>query len=275
MFGSILLPVDGSTYSDWARKVAGQLLRQGGSVQLLYVMDIVALEGTFLQDIAGAIGAEPFMNLSPKLERLMRGRGEAILELQAKACAQEGVQATTTMATGIVTNVIAEKAAGAELIVIGRHGHHAKFRAGLAGSVAEALLRKSPRPVLVVPVEPWPIKRVMLAFDGSAPALHALDAAARFCAARGLPLAVHTVADDDQVAQGVFDQARRFLGAPAYPVEYIRTAGHANEQLVAAAKHYDLLVMGAHGHSRVVELVIGSTTEYLLRNSPVPTLFVR
>lgn len=275
MFASILLPVDGSTYSDWARKVAGQLLDQGGGIQLLFVMDIVALEGTFLQDIAGAVGAEPFMNLSPKLERLMRQRGEAVLELQAKACAEEGMKATTTIETGIIANVIAQKAAGAELVVIGRHGHHEKFRAGLAGSVAEALLRKSPRPVLVVPVEPWPIKRVMLAFDGSGPALHALDIAARFCAARALPLAVHTVGDDEKSVAPVLDEAKRFLATPAYPVTYHHAAGHANEEILKAAKHYDLLVMGAHGHSRVVELVIGSTTEYLLRNSPVPTLFVR
>lgn len=275
MFGSILLPVDGSAYSDWARKVAAQVLAAGGTLQLLHVMDIVALEGTFLRDIAGAVGAEPFMNLSPKLERIMRQRGEAVLELQAKACAQEGITATTALETGIITNVIAQRAAGAELVVMGRHGFHEKYRAGLAGSVTEALLRKSPRPVLVVPAEPWPIKRIMLAFDGSGPSLNALDVAARFCAARSLPLAVHTVAPDEKAAQAVFDEARRFLGSAAFPVEYHRTAGHANEELLAAAKHYDLLIMGAHGHSRVVELVIGSTTEYLLRNSPVPTLFVR
>lgn len=275
MFGSILLPVDGSAYSDWARKVAAQVLAQGGTIQLLHVMDIVALEGTFLQDIAGAVGAEPFMNLSPKLERIMRERGEAVLELQAKACAKDGIKATTTLETGIITNVIAQRAAGAELVVVGRYGYHEKYRAGLAGSVAEALLRKSPRPVLVVPAEPWPVKHVMLAFDGSAPALRALDIAARFCASQSLPLAIHTVATDEKAAQPIFDEARRFLNTPAFPVEYHRTAGHANEELLKAAKNYDLLVMGAHGHSRVVELVIGSTTEYLLRNSPVPTLFVR
>lgn len=275
MFGSILLPVDGSPYSDWARKVAAQLLAKGGNVQLLYVMDIVALEGTFLQDIAGAVGAEPFLNLSPKLERIMRERGQAILELQAKACTQEGIQATTRIETGIVATVIAQQAAGAEVVVIGRHGQHERFRGGLAGSTAETLLRKSPRPVLVVPAEPWPIKRVLLAFDGSKPALRALDLAARFCAARGTALTVHTVGPDDGPTHEVAAEARRFLAAPSYPVHYTRTAGHANEDILAAAKTHDLLVMGAHGHSRVVEFVLGSTTEYLLRNSPVATLFVR
>lgn len=275
MFRSILLPVDGSAYSDWARKVAAPLLAQGGTLQLLHVMDIVALEGTFLQDLAGAVGAEPFLNLSPKLEKVLRERGTAILEVQAKAAADEGLQATTALETGVIASVIAHKAAGAELVVIGRHGHHEKYHGGLAGSVAEALVRKSPSPVLVVSAEPWPIKRVLAAFDGSAPSAKALSLAVRLCAAQNLPLTVLVVGDETKASQATVARARQETAAAGTPVEVQLVAGHADEQIVKAAKHFDLLVMGAHGHSRIVELVVGSTTEYLLRNAPIPTLFVR
>jgi nucleotide-binding universal stress UspA family protein len=37
----------------------------------------------------------------------------------------------------------------------------------------------------------------------------------------------------------------------------------------------DLLVMGAYGHSRIRELIIGTTTTALLRDTPVPLLVVR
>ena len=38
---------------------------------------------------------------------------------------------------------------------------------------------------------------------------------------------------------------------------------------------YDLLFIGAYGHSRIIEMVLGSTTEYVLRNSQVPVFLVR
>jgi nucleotide-binding universal stress UspA family protein len=38
---------------------------------------------------------------------------------------------------------------------------------------------------------------------------------------------------------------------------------------------YDLLFIGAYGHSRIIEMVLGSTTEYVLRNSDAPVFLAR
>jgi nucleotide-binding universal stress UspA family protein len=45
-----------------------------------------------------------------------------------------------------------------------------------------------------------------------------------------------------------------------------------NERLKISA---DLIVMGAFGHSRVRELVLGSTTSHVIRKSEVPVLLAR
>jgi nucleotide-binding universal stress UspA family protein len=37
----------------------------------------------------------------------------------------------------------------------------------------------------------------------------------------------------------------------------------------------DLLIMGAYGHSRIRQLLIGSTTTAMLRKSEVPVLLLR
>ena len=37
----------------------------------------------------------------------------------------------------------------------------------------------------------------------------------------------------------------------------------------------DLLFIGAYGHSRIIEMVLGSTTEYVLRNSSCPVFLNR
>jgi nucleotide-binding universal stress UspA family protein len=41
-------------------------------------------------------------------------------------------------------------------------------------------------------------------------------------------------------------------------MQYVRDRGH------------DVLFMGAFGHRRIVEWLLGSTTRYALRTSPVP-----
>ena len=43
----------------------------------------------------------------------------------------------------------------------------------------------------------------------------------------------------------------------------------------SAARAHDLLFIGAYGHSRIVEMVLGSTTEYVLRNAPCPVFLSR
>ena len=49
------------------------------------------------------------------------------------------------------------------------------------------------------------------------------------------------------------------------------------EQLIKFLKEReaDLLFIGAYGHSRIIEMVLGSTTEYVLRNSPCPVFLSR
>ncbi len=62
-----------------------------------------------------------------------------------------------------------------------------------------------------------------------------------------------------------------------HQAEFKLLAGHANEEIIKFLKEYDadLLFIGAYGHSRIIEMVLGSTTEYVLRNSPCPVFLSR
>src|SRR5207244_2283829 len=75
----------------------------------------------------------------------------------------------------------------------------------------------------------------------------------------------------------VLDEARRYLAAYTLEVELLARSGYANETIldVMAEQAYDLLFIGAYGHSRIIEMVLGSTTEYVLRNSPSPLFLCR
>jgi nucleotide-binding universal stress UspA family protein len=50
---------------------------------------------------------------------------------------------------------------------------------------------------------------------------------------------------------------------------------HAGELLLAQAVAHeaDLLVMGAYGHSRLRELILGGATRHVIRHAELPVLF--
>ena len=60
------------------------------------------------------------------------------------------VTVTKTLVEGSPGRALVERAEGAAMIVVGRHGHH-PFLSKLLGSVAEYVVHHSPCPVAVVP----------------------------------------------------------------------------------------------------------------------------
>jgi len=75
----------------------------------------------------------------------------------------------------------------------------------------------------------------------------------------------------------VLEEARRYLAPYDLDVTYDLVPGPAHERIVAEIPNgaHDLLFVGAYGHARLIELVLGSTTEFVLRNSLCPVFLAR
>src|SRR3989454_9456186 len=102
-----------------------------------HVIDVVSIEGSFLHDISGSLGFEPYLDFSAKMREALRERGRVLLETFTKRCAERGVPCDTTLATGIVANEICDQARVADLVVIGHRGVNEQFSTGLLGSTTE------------------------------------------------------------------------------------------------------------------------------------------
>ncbi len=92
-----------------------------------------------------------------------------------------------------------------------------------------------------------------------------------------LPLAVLTVCREMDQGEKILDQARRYLSSYAIETNFYAITGHAYESIPNdhGPTSYHLDFMGSHGHGRIIELVLGSTTEYVLRNAPCPVFLNR
>jgi nucleotide-binding universal stress UspA family protein len=275
---NILVALDGSQHADGALEYALWLAsRLKARLTGVHVIDIVSIEGSFLHDVSGSLGFEPYLDFSSKMREALHERGRAILDLFKARCADRGVQCDTALPLGVVANEICDLARTADLVVLGNRGVNEQFSTGLLGGTTESVARKSPKPVLVCPAEFREVTRPLLAYDGSQRASAAMHTAAEVTSALGLPLTVLHVARNGGDGESVLAEARRYLAAYDVPVEYKVLTGPPHQVIVdtLATGPHDILFIGAYGHSRIIEMVLGSTTEYVLRNSPAPVFLTR
>ena len=167
--------------------------------------------------------------------------------------------------------LIAEAARAADLTLAVQPGAGGRVDA-LAPHPIDQILLGAGGPVLMLPRQVPPTAEtmgrvVLVAWNGAKEAARALKDALPFC------VAAERVA---LFAGG--EAAAALLRRPAVrgiEVEVLeKVEGHAGAMLLGAAARHgaDLLVMGAYGHSRVREIVLGGATREVLRQAAIPVL---
>jgi nucleotide-binding universal stress UspA family protein len=278
MIKNILVPLDGSEHSRAALEYAQWLAAKfDGTLFGQHVIDTISIEGTFFHDVSGSLGFEPYLDFSTKMREILEERGKSILEAFAESCRENGIRHQTFLDMGLIANEICGRAKVADLVVVGHRGINEEFSTGLLGSTAEAITRKSPRPVFVSTKKFKPVERPMLAYDGSQRASSAMESAAEFCTRLGLPLTVLTIGREDKLIESIQHQAKAYLGSYAIETQYENARGYPEQKIIEflATFGHDLLFIGAYGHRRIIEMVLGSTTEYVMRNATCPVFMTR
>lgn len=279
MIKTVLVGIDGSEHARTAVRYALWLAEKlQGRVVGLHVVDIVSIEGSFFHDISGSLGFEPYLDFSSKMRAVLQERGKALLDGFAAEAGERSVPAETVLGMGIVANEIVERARTADLVIIGHRGLNERFSTGLLGGTSESVTRKCPKPVFISPMAFREIANPVLAYDGSPRAAAAMQQAAEFCTALYLPLTVLTVNRDEEQARRSLAEAADYLQPYGLKVQYEQQqTGNAPERIAnfIRERSHDLLFIGAYGHSRIIEMVLGSTTEYVLRNVDCPVFLSR
>lgn len=277
MFKNILVPQDGSKHSRAALAYGIWLARNfDAEIIGLYVVDVVAMEGPFLHDLSGSLGFEPFLNFSTKMREILENRGQAILKEFKETCEREKIACNSIQDFGIVANTICERAKLADIVIMGRRGINIQFEYGLLGSTTEGVVRKSTKPVIIVPDEYRELKKPLLTYDGGFTSSRAMHSAAEFAKILKLPLTVLTVSKEGN-SETLLKEAKEYFKPYNIQPQFVSIKGDAPHEIVKYYKenNHDLLFMGTTSHSRFVELVLGSTTEYVIRSISGPVFLER
>jgi len=278
--GPILVATDFSAHARHAADRAARLAHEAHST--LTLMHV--LQGEPLAQIREWLGA------SSAPEQKMRNEvHRQLLELASELASARHVHVNTEDAAGSAMDEILRVAdrLDAQLLVLGARGV-GFLRRLVLGTTSERLMRRTDRPLLVVRQAPHgPYRRVLVAVDFSHWSRESLTLARRV--APNAHLVVLTV------FQVPFEEKLRFAGVEAATVEMYRqqARAQARQQVHALAQEAglspsqwepcvvegdaslriveneqsqgcDLVVLGKHGQSATVDLLLGSVTKHVL-----------
>lgn len=253
----VLVPDDFTAASgrawEWARRFAAP----GANLESLFVYDMPP---------APVMGL-PAPPISARLKK----------ELQARMREERPDASDWSVEEGDAVSAILRRARRADLVVLGTHGRTGLARAAF-GSVAEAVMRESPVPVLVARGGPTTARTVLAPVNLQAYALKGLRLAAEAAAFLGAELVLLHVSPPG-VRQGnprfvinaLLERLPKELRERARPRLILR-GGDPIPAILAESKKHGLLVLTAHRKSLLGDLVLGTTVERVVRHADIPVL---
>lgn len=257
LFRNILVPI-GWQESDWAA--------------LDQALVIAQREGSILHGlhIVGSVHAQ-----EGGRARSLRAR----FEDQCRAANVFGEMAVVVAATDMssIMATISDRARWVDLVAIRVDRPPSNQPLARLGSSIGMLLRRCPRPVLTVPEHHRPIERAILAYDGSPKADEALYVGAYLTGRWQLPLTVVTVLEGNGANDETLARARAQLAEYEVEAEFVCETGQVASVLldVATRRLCDLFIMGGYGFNPLLEVVLGSTVNEILRTAESPALICR
>jgi nucleotide-binding universal stress UspA family protein len=220
------------------------------------------------------------VELPPEVEEIQRKRyqdaAEAARQSFEQACSAEGIEGEWRVVHGLTRMVIETHSRYSDLLCTS--GPRADAGAG-ESTLSEELVLSVGKPVMVCPdgVEATVGKYVMVAWDGSREAARAVSDAMGILR-RASKVSV-VVVRDGSVPRGVGELpgadlchylSRHGVNAEAQVVDAEGDSVGATLMAWARGQGADLLVMGAYGHSRFREVLLGGVTRRMLLQAEIP-----
>lgn len=141
----------------------------------------------------------------------------------------------------------------------------------------EAVLTDSGRPLIIVPQghEAFAGDRIVIAWDGSAKATRALNDALPLLRPASQVELISVIGEKDLAHTVPGAEIAPHLARHGVNVNVLALPAHNGDVAETLRNHArltraDMIVMGAYVHSRLRQVMLGGTTQSLLKNCPVP-----
>lgn len=264
-------------YAGWASQ------RLDAPVMLMHVLD--EQRYPVEPNLVGNIGLgsreallEELADLDHRRNKLALEHGHHILDDAERRLKQQGItDPIKRQRHGDLVESLVEMEQETRLLVAGLHGEGSDEQQVHIGSQLETMLRRLHRPILLVPDAFQAPRNALIAFDGSPTTIKGLELLAGSPLLRGMPLHIVMVGADTGDRREALKQAERTLSPLAADIHLTIRAGDVEKTIHAYQEEndLDLLIMGAYGHSRIRQFLLGSTTTEMLKTAIKPLIILR
>lgn len=284
MTKKVMACIDASPYAEavcdyavWAAR------RLAVPMAVIHVLD--KAQHTHTPDLSGSIGLgsqevllQQLAELDEKHGKLAMERGRLMLDAAKSRAEQAGVNGVDErLRHGTLVETLVELEEETRLLVLGKRGFSSADAHGHMGLHVEQVIRSLHKPILLTQQSYKEPQRIMLAYDGSATALKGLEMLAASPLGKGLPVHLVMAGANVEAAQQQMETAAQILRNAGFDTKVAIVAGEPDEVLNQYQQEHfiDLMVMGAYGHSRIRQFIVGSTTTAMINKAKCSLLILR
>lgn len=284
MTKKVMACIDASPYAEavcdyavWAAR------RLAVPMAVIHVLD--KAQHTHTPDLSGSIGLgsqevllQQLAELDEKHGKLAMERGRLMLDAAKSRAEQAGVDGVDErLRHGTLVETLVELEEETRLLVLGKRGFSSADAHGHMGLHVEQVIRSLHKPILLTQQSYKEPQRIMLAYDGSATALKGLEMLAASPLGKGLPVHLVMAGANIEAAQQQMETAAHILRNAGFETKVAIVGGEPDDVLnqYQQEHHIDLMVMGAYGHSRIRQFIVGSTTTAMISKAKCSLLILR
>jgi nucleotide-binding universal stress UspA family protein len=200
---------------------------------------------------------------------------ESIRQQFEQRCIDANIPGRIAFVEGEISRIVIERALLNDLVVLNvAHPPGTRIVDRLSSGLRN-IIRRCARPILAVPGKPGSFSQLLVAYDSSLKGRQALTLAAYFSRTQQSRINVICVKEraTDRSGQWLRD-ARRYLESHGIDARYHHLRGDPGKMILQTGRSQKctMILMGGYGFSPVVEVVVGSTVDVVLREADIPVL---
>jgi nucleotide-binding universal stress UspA family protein len=193
-------------------------------------------------------------------------------------CKNANVHGHLAVEAGTIARIICQRSQWTDLIVSKLSYPPGDHPIARLSSGFRTMIRRCPRPVLVVPEQVTDLNHALLSYNGTPKADEALYLATYLANKWNIQLSVLTIVHDDIQEETVHQKAKQYLEDHEVQATYLRHAAGQRSEIIlesAMSNKCDFILIGGYKASPVVEVVLGSVVDEVLRQTKIPLLICR
>lgn len=217
------------------------------------------------------------LHVVPTEEKKLTNATQSIQKRFNQRCQEVGVRGNLIISVDeSVTDTICVNARFNDLVVVNLTYPPASQVFARLSTGFHSLIQRCPRPILAVPQVVKPFQHMLLAYDGSPKAREAMFLATYLSGHWKIPLHIVTVFDDRLPSETLLEAMTYTEDHGVESVPHSER-GEVSETIlrVATENSCDLILMGGYGYNPVINVVLGSSLDTVLRQSHLPVLICR